>query len=290
MKSNINHPPTPALKRRGGVTLLALCSVLALASSALAQDDLGAAGPLPTLFSVKGSAGWGIGRSRQLYGLNGTSDVWWSTGQGVKLNLALDLPIIPIDVVDSMGSNSGIVPVVGLELEAASGYNISTGGTTNESVGNGFQATTRTASFIPVTLGLNARTSFGGGLPSVYIGAGGGIYLVGIYEENVSYSSNSTSFTRKMRPPLPFALYGALGFELPLMYDPDDANSMFDFFAEVRLTEMSAYIYDYDVVNTEAGSTTTTSPKTDATLLHLRDAQRSASNVSLSLGFKFNLY
>jgi hypothetical protein len=269
---------------------LALLATIAFVSNAFAQDDAAPLGSLPTLFSVKVSGGWGIGRSRQMYGLNGTSEVWWSTGQGAKMNLALALPIIPIDVVDSMGSNTGIVPVVGLELEAGTGYHLSTGGTTNEGIGGGFQATTRTTAYIPVTLGLNARTSFGGGLPSVYIGAGGGIYLVGIYEENVSYSSSTNGFTRKMHPPLPFGLYGALGFELPLMYDPDDANSMFDLFAEIRMTEMSAYIYDYNVVNSETSSTASTSLQTDPTVTHLRDAQRSASNVSLSLGFKFNLY
>src|ERR1051326_8729305 len=145
----------------------ALLATLALAPSTFAQDEGAPLGSLPTLFSIKASAGWGIGRGRQLYGQNGTSDVWWSAGQGVKMNIALALPIIPIDVVDSLGSNSGIVPVVGLELEAASGYHISTGGTTNESIGGGFQSTSRTTSYIPVTIGLNARTSFGGGLPSV---------------------------------------------------------------------------------------------------------------------------
>ena len=271
--------------------LVAVLGSLFFASALRAQTDADQVpSELPTLFSVKASAGWGMGRARQLYGFDGSAEVWWSTGQGVKLNLALDLPILPIDVVDSAGSNSGTVPVVGLELEAASGYDVSTGGTTNDPLGNGsFQTTTRTTSYIPVTLGLNARTNFGGGLPSVYIGAGGGVWLVGAYNENISYSNNSSGgFTRVMNPPIPFGLYGAIGFELPLMYDPNDANSMFDLFAEIRLTEMTAYIYSYDVTN--SGSTTQRNTLSDPTLLYPRDEARSASNVALSLGFKYNLY
>lgn len=257
-----------------------------------AQDADQPPAELPTLFSVKASAGYGLGRGRQLYGYDGSSEVWWSTGQGVKLNIALDLPLIPVDVVDSLGSASGTVPVVGLELEAATGYLPSTGGTTNDPLGNGsFQTTTRSASYIPVTLGLNARTNFGGGLPSVYIGAGGGVYIVGNYQENVTYSNNpSASFTRQMHPPIPFGLYGALGFELPLMYDPNDANSMFDLFAEVRLTEMTAYVYNYDVTLNSNSSTTQQNPLYDPAQLYPKDQARSASNVALSIGFKYNLY
>ncbi len=257
---------------------------------AQASTDQGA-GEAPTLFSVKASAGYGLGRARQLYGHDGTSEVWWSTGQGAKLNLALDIPILPIDEVDSAGSTSGIVPVVGLELEAATGYDLSTGGTTNDPIdGGSFQTTTRNASYIPVMLGLNARSNFGGGLPSVYIGAGGGVWIVGDYSENVSFSNNSsTSFTRQMHPPIPFGLYGAIGFEMPMMYDPDAGNSMFDLFAEIRLTEMTAYIYNYDV--TGSGQTSTAvDPLKDPTLLYPKDYARSASNVALSVGFKFNLY
>ncbi len=262
---------------------------LAFSTSARAQDADQPSGELPTLFSVKASAGFGLGRATQLYGYDGNSEVWWSTGQGAKMNIALDLPILPIDVVDSAGSNSGTVPVVGLELEAASGYDLSTGGTTNDPIGGGsIQTTTRTSSYIPVTLGLNARTNFGGGLPSVYIGAGGGVWIVGDYEEDVSFSNNASgSFTRQMHPPIPFGLYGAIGFELPLAYDPDAGNSMFDLFAEVRLTEMTTYIYSYDV--TGGGQTSTLSTLSDP-YLSLKDQARSASNVSLSLGFKFNLY
>jgi hypothetical protein len=273
------------------IALYALTLTAVIASPALhAQDADQPTGDLPTLFSVKASAGYGLGRATQLYGFDGNSQVWWSTGQGAKLNLALDLPILPIDVVDSLGSNSGTVPVVGLELEMASGYDLSTGGTTNDQLTDGvIQTTTRTTSYIPVTLGLNVRSNFGGGLPSIYIGAGGGVYLVGDYEEDVSYSNNASgSFTRKMNPPIPFGLYGAIGFELPLMYDPDAGNSMFDLFAEVRLTEMTSYIYTYDV--TGGGQPATNSPLTDQTLLYPKDEARSASNVSLSLGFKFNLY
>ena len=253
----------------------------------LGQEIVAPADGLPTLMSVKTGAGWGLGRSSQLYGKNGSNDVWWSTGEGIKMNLALDLPLITVNVIDSLGSPSGTVPVVGLELEAASGYDLSTGGTTNDLIpGGAFQTTTRTSSYIPITLGLNARTNFGGGLPSVYVGAGGGIYLVGIYQEDVSYSNNpSANFSRKMHPPLPFGLYGSIGFELPLLYDPNDGNSFLDLYTEVRLTEMSAYIYDYDV----PGSTIQT-PQGDPTMLYLKDPQRSASSVALTLGIKFNLY
>jgi len=246
---------------------------------------------LPTLISIKASSGWGIGRSRQLYGFNGSSPVYWSTGEGVKMNLALDLPLIPVDVVnaDSIPGEPSAIPVVGLELEAATGYHLSTGGTTNDALSNNvFITTKRTTAYIPVTLGLNARSSFGPGLPSVYIGAGGGVYLVGIYEEQVSNSTGAPSFTRKMSPPLPFALYGALGFEIPLAYYPEDGNSMFDFFGELRLTEMSNYVYDYQVQSD--GTSSTLDPRTDPGMLYLKEFQRSASNVALSLGFKINIY
>ncbi len=271
--------------------IFSIASLIALASgtNAQAQDDQ-QLGDLPTLFSVKASAGYGLGRATQLYGYDGNSAVYWSTGQGVKLNLALDLPILPIDVVDSLGSNSGTVPVVGLELEAASGFDMSTGGTTNDPVSfGGIQTTTRTTSYIPVTLGLNVRSNFGGGLPSIYIGAGGGVWIVGAYQEDVSFSQDASGgFTRKMTPPIPFGLYGAIGFELPLMYDPDAGNSMFDLFAEVRLTEMTSYVYNYDVV--QNGQTRSENPLFDQSLLYPKDQSRSASNVALSLGFKFNLY
>ncbi|HEY3874569.1 MAG TPA: hypothetical protein VGM92_03770 [Candidatus Kapabacteria bacterium] len=267
-------------------------ALLCFSTAAFSQDDANDnAGGLPTLFSVKASAGYGLARAAQLYGYDASAPIWWSTGQGVKLNLALDLPILPIDEVDSLGSTTGTVPVIGLELEAATGYDLSTGGTTNDQLEGGpIQTTTRTSSYIPVTLGLNARTNFGGGLPSVYIGAGGGVWIVGAYQENVSFSNDaSQNFSRKMSPPIPFGLYGAIGFELPLMYDPDAANSMLDLFAEVRLTEMTAYIYNYDVQNS-SGATSQQNPLFDPTLLYPKDQARSASNVALSLGIKFNLY
>jgi hypothetical protein len=267
-------------------SVLILAALIGLWATANAQDDAGPLDGLPTLFSVKVSGGYGLGRSRQLYGYNGASQVWWSTGEGTKLNLALDLPIIPVDVVDSFGGPRGLVPVVGLELEAATGYHISNGGTTNELVGTNFQTTTRATTYVPVTLGLNARSSFGAGLPSVYIGAGGGVYLIGIYEERVT--TGTTGFTRKMHPPLPFGLYGAIGMELPILYDPDAGNSMIDIFTELRVTEMSNYVYDYDVV-TENG-VERREPVTDPQQPYPRTAQRSASNVSLSLGIKYNLF
>ncbi len=277
-------------RRNGRLGFFSVALMLAAgALRAQAPADQGG-GEFPTLFSVKASAGYGLGRARQLYGYDGTSQVYWSTGQGVKLNLALDLPILPIDEVDSLGSTSGIVPVVGLELEVASGYDISSGGTTNDPIGGGiFQTTARTSSYIPVTLGLNVRSNFGGGLPSVYIGAGGGVWIIGDYEEDVSYSNDpSGGFTRRMHPPIPFGLYGAIGMEIPLMYDPDAGNSMFDLFAEVRLTEMTTYIYNYDV--SSSNTTVSEDPLSDPTQLYPKDYARSASNVALSVGFKYNLY
>src|ERR1041385_5368486 len=108
------------------VRILVAGVALASTTSAFAQDQ---AVEAPTLFSIKASAGFGLGRSRQAYNAPRTDDVWWSTGQGVKMDLALALPLIPVDVVDSLGSTSGTVPVVGLELEASTGYHLSAGGT-----------------------------------------------------------------------------------------------------------------------------------------------------------------
>ena len=244
----------------------------------------------PTVLSVKLSGGWGEGRARQLYGYNGAQEVWWSTGEGAKMNLAIDLPLVPVDVVDSIGSKSGVVPVVALELEAATGYHLSTGGTTNDAIaGSTIQTTTRTTSYVPVTVGLNARSNFGGGLPSVYVGAGGGVYLVGLYKEEVRYTDNTPGFTRKMSPPLPFGLYGAIGFELPLGYDVETANSTVELFGEVRVTEMTSYIYNYDVVAPD-GSSVKVTPADDTKALALKDVMRSASNLALTLGIKFNIH
>jgi hypothetical protein len=265
-------------------------------AGAFAQDVFDDAAPLeglPTVISVKMGAGWGIGRARQLYGYNGTSEVYWSTGEGVKLNLALDIPIMPIEVVNTDSFDVGLAktPIVALELEAGTGYHISTGGTTNDPLPNGsFQSTKRTTGFVPITLGLNARSSFGAGMPSVYVGAGGGVYLVALYQEQVSNSlSPDNSFTRMVTPPLPFGLYGAIGLEFPLAYSPDDGNSFFDLYTELRLTEMSSYVYSYQVVD-KNGGTTTVSPKLDPDQLYLKDYQRSASSVALTVGIKFNIY
>jgi hypothetical protein len=264
--------------------------LLELPSQAMAQeeDEFFPEQGYPTLVSFKIGGGWGIGRSRQLYGMNGQSEVWWSTGEGAKINLALDLPFVPIEVVnpDSLDFGLSTTPLVGLELEAATGYHLSTGGTTNDAISNNvFVTTKRTTAYVPVTLGLNARSSFGAGMPSVYVGVGGGVWLVAIYEEAVSNSSGNT-FTRKMDPPLPFGLYGSLGFEVPLAYFPEDGNSMLDMFGELRLTEMSNYVYEYQV----SGSSTPLDPRTDASQLYMRQAQRSASSVALTLGFKVNIY
>jgi hypothetical protein len=272
--------------------LLALL-LIELPSPAIAQDEEEEFFPeqgYPTLVSFKLGGGWGIGRGRELYGFNGNSEVYWSTGQGAKINLALDLPIVPIEVVnpDSLDFGLSTTPLVGLELEAGTGYHLSTGGTTNDAISNSvFVTTKRTTAYVPVTLGLNARSSFGAGLPSVYIGVGGGIWLVAIYEEEVTRSTGS-SFTRKMDPPLPFGLYGALGFEIPLAFFPEDGNSMVDMYGELRLTEMSSYVYDYQVI--DDNGTIRVDPMNDPNQLFMRQSQRSASNVALTLGFKVNIY
>jgi hypothetical protein len=73
-----------------------------------------------------------------------------------------------------------------------------------------------------------------------------------------------------------------------MMYDENDANSMFDLFAEIRLTEMTSYIYNYDVSGAQVA--TSQDPLKDPTLLYPKDNARSASNVALSVGFKYNLY
>ena len=274
--------------------VLALLAMLfvELPTQALAQDEeeFFPEQGYPTLVSMNLGGGWGIGRSRQLYGYNGNSEVWWSTGEGAKINLALDLPIVPIDVVnpDSLDFGLSSTPLVGLELEAGTGYHLSTGGTTNDAISNNvFVTTRRTTAYVPVTLGLNARSSFGAGLPSVYIGVGGGIWLVAIYEEEVT-SSSGGSFKRKMDPPLPFGLYGAMGFEVPLAFFPEDGNSLVDLYAELRLTEMSNYVYEYQVSGD--GLTRAVNVRDDPNQLYLSNEQRSASNVALTLGFKVNIY
>lgn len=266
--------------------------LIELPSEVLAQDEeeFFPEQGYPTLVSFKLGGGWGIGRGREFYGYNGKSEVYWSTGEGAKINLALDLPIVPIEVVnpDSLDFGLSTTPLVGLELEAATGYHLSTGGTTNDAITNSvFVTTKRTTAYVPVTLGLNARSSFGAGLPSVYIGVGGGVFLVAIYEEEVT-NSTGNSYKRKMDPPLPFGLYGALGFEIPLAFFPEDGNSMLDMYGELRLTEMSSYIYDYQVI--DDNGTTRVTPLYDPNELYMRQAQRSASSVALTLGFKVNIY
>jgi hypothetical protein len=269
--------------------VLALIVLLLLTPSAsvFAQDDIYPEEGYPTLASMKVSAGWGFGRSRQLYGMNGNSEVWWSTGEGVKMNVALDLPLIQINVVnpDSLDFGLSTTPLVGLELEVGSGYLLSTGGTTNDAISNNvFITTRRTASYIPLTVGFNVRSSFGAGMPSVYIGVGGGVYIPAIYDEEVFVSSTHESSERKMNPPVPFGLHGSLGFELPLTYYPEDGNSMFDLFGELRLTEMSSYVYDYVVDGKKVGV------RDDPEQRFLPIEQRSASNVSLAIGLKINFY
>ena len=238
--------------------------------------------PLQTFFSVKLSGGYGIGRARQLSGYSGSDPVYWSAGQGVKMDIAFDIPLLPIEVINSDGEEFGPErsPYVGLELEAASGYHLSTGGTTVETSGSSFTTTKRSHTYIPITLGLNTRASFGPGLPSVYIGAGGGIHIKAIYEDNVSYSNSSLTLTRSYDPPLPFELYGALGMEIPLMYSPEDGNSFIDLFGQIRLTEATNYIYKY----TQTYSTGASS------VIQLSGDARTASNVAFNLGIKINLY
>ncbi|HYM21326.1 MAG TPA: hypothetical protein VEW28_10050 [Candidatus Kapabacteria bacterium] len=236
----------------------------------------------PTLFSVKLSSGYGIGRARQIYGFNGSDAVYWSTGQGVKMDMAFDVPLLPVEMINSDGEEYGPekIPYVGLELELGTGYHISTGGTTVDGSSIGSTVTKRLSTYIPITLGLNARASFGPGLPSVYIGAGGGIHIKAIYEDNISYSYSSETITRTYDPPLPFELYGALGIEVPLMYSPDDGNSALDLFGQVRLTEATNYIYQY----------TQTSSSGSSTVVKLLGNTQAASNIAFSLGIKINIY
>lgn len=268
--------------------LLAALLVAALSVEAFAQgqgdviDPSTNAEPLYTMFSVKVSGGYSMGRARQIVGFNSGDAVYWSAGQGVKMDAAFDMPILPIEMINNDGEEYGPerIPYVGLELELGTGYHLSTGGTTNESLGSGVATTTRSYCYVPITLGLNARASFGPGLPSVYIGAGGGLHLTAVYEDHVTYSNSSISDMRTYDPPLPFELYGAMGMEFPLMYSADDGNSMVDLFAQVRLTEVTNYIYQY----TDSPSNAT------ATIVKTLGEAHSASNVALSLGIKINLY
>src|SRR5579872_4937973 len=144
---------------------------------------------LPTILSIKVSGGYGIGRARQNIGGNGTDIIWWSAGQGEKMDAAIDIPLLPIEVINSDADENEPerFSIVGLEMELASGYHISAGGTTV--IGN--QTTTRSYTYVPITIGFNARATFGAGMPSVYIGAGGGIYLKGIYEDNITTANSA---------------------------------------------------------------------------------------------------
>jgi PKD repeat protein len=236
-----------------------------------------------TLFSVKLSGGYGLGRGRQLYGFNNNDQVFWSLGEGTKMDIAFDVPLLPVEIINPDGTEAGPerFPYVGLELEAATGYHISNGGTTSDAL-NGFSAkTTRSYTYIPVTLGFNARATLGPGLPSIYLGAGGGIYLKGIYEEHMLLANSPTTVTRTYDPPLPFALYGLLGVEFPLMYSPDDGNSLVDLFLQLKLSEVTNYVYKY---------TQTTSDGESTVVNVTGDPARSASNVALNLGIKINLF
>lgn len=238
--------------------------------------------PLYTMFSVKLSGGYAMGRARQIVGFDGGDAVYWSAGQGVKTDVAFDMPILPIEMINNDGEEYGPerIPYVGLELELGTGYHISTGGTSSDVVPGGVMTTTRSHTYVPITLGLNARASFGPGLPSVYIGAGGGLHLKAVYEDHVSYSNSTVTEIRRYDPPLPFELYGAMGMEFPLMYSADDGNSLVDLFAQVRLTEATNYIYQY-----------TDEPSNGpATVVKILGDARSASNVAFNLGVKINLY
>lgn len=236
-----------------------------------------------TILSIKVSGGYGFGRATQNLGTNGSTGVWWSAGQGEKMDAAIDIPLLPIEVIDpDAGENDpDRFSVIGLEMEFASGYHISTGGTTI----NGSQTTTRSYTYVPITIGFNARATFGAGMPSVYIGAGGGIYLKGIYEDNITTANSAITTKNAYDPPVPFALYGLMGLEIPLLYSPDDGNSMLDIFVQARLSEATNYIYKY--------TSTVSSPSASSTsVVTLANGGygATASNVAFSLGIKFNIY
>jgi hypothetical protein len=237
---------------------------------------------LPTILSIKASGGYGIGRATSFIGGNGSSGMWWSAGQGVKMDAAIDIPLLPIEVINSdAGDNEPEkFSIVGLELEFATGYHISTGGTT---VG-GNQTTTRTSTYLPITIGFNTRATFGAGMPSVYIGAGGGVHLKAIFEDNISTTGSSVTTKNAYDPPVPFELYGLMGLEIPLLYSPDDGNSMLDLFVQAKLTEVTNYLYKY--------TSTTSSPSSSSSQVVSLGAGYglSGSNVAFSLGIKFNIY
>jgi len=252
---------------------------------AFAQNPTGVIAPeesLATILSFKVAAGYGIGRARENLGTNGTDAIWWSAGQGVKLDAALDIPLVPVDVVGNGDENEPErYSVIGLEAELASGYHISGGG----KFSNGNQTTQKTYTYIPITIGFNTRASFGAGMPSVYIGAGGGIYWKAIYEDNITTANSSVTIRNQYDPPLPFVLYGQMGLEIPLLYSPDDGNSMFDLFVKAKLSEVTNYLYDYkQPTSSPAGSSTAVRTLSNSGF------GETASNVAFTLGLKFNLY
>jgi hypothetical protein len=115
------------------------------------------------------------------------------------------------------------------------------------------------------------------------------VHLRAIYRDNISFTGSNAKFERRYDPPVPFALYGVMGFELPLLYSPDEGNSFVDLFAQVKLIEATNYIYDYQLRN-DAGGTSVMTAGRDPYLLYTKESARSASSASLSLGFKINLY
>ncbi|MFI5264980.1 MAG: hypothetical protein ACHQM6_10735, partial [Candidatus Kapaibacterium sp.] len=232
-------------KRLAAILLFSL-SLVMFHSEVRAQGDILQPGDnesLPTILSIKVSGGYGFGRATQNLGTNGTSAIWWSAGQGEKMDAAIDIPLLPIEVINSDADENEPekFSIVGLEMEFASGYHISEGGATT----TGNQTTTRKYTYIPITIGFNARATLGAGMPSVYVGAGGGIYLKGIYEDNIGTANSATTTKLAYDPPVPFALYGLMGIEIPLLYSPDDGNSMLDLFVQAKLSEVTNYIYKY---------------------------------------------
>ncbi|MDP4219529.1 MAG: hypothetical protein Q8916_00230 [Bacteroidota bacterium] len=274
------------MKTNYAIAILLLSSILLVYSDSNAQTgdviDPNTDQSLPTLLSLKLSGGYGIGRARQDLGSNGTNPVWWSAGQGVKMDLALDIPLLPIEVINSDGDENEPqrFSIVGLEMELGTGYHISTGGVWT----SGSETTTPTYTYVPVTLGFNARATFGAGMPSVYIGAGGGVHLKAIYEDNTSIANSSTAIKKTYDPPIPFELYGLMGLEIPLMYSTDDGNSMLDLFVQARLTEVTNYIYKYTV------TTTTPTTITNGVVIAGNGFGQTASNAAFSIGLKYNLY
>ena len=277
--------------------MLALTALLCFGTgNALAQESVispGTQEALSTLFSIKLSAGYGLGRGRQLYGANGTDPVYWSAGEGVKMDLGLVVPLLPVDIMNVGGAELGEpdrYPVVGLELEFGTGYHLSQGGTTNDLLENGtLMKTSRKYAVVPITLGFNARAAFGAGMPSVFIGVGGGLNIKAIYEDHYSFSNSTVIYTRSYDPPIPFIIYGVIGVEIPLLYSPDDGNSLIDLFGQLKLTDGTTYIYDYKITGSD-GSQAVIRPGDDQFLVSQKEYARSVSNVSLSLGLKINLF